>query len=215
MKRIVMLLCALCLTALHAGVALAGLEEDIGYLQTRWAEVNYQLEGKARLSAFEQLVAEAERVTAAHPGRAEGWIWSGIIKSTYAGASGGLGALSLAKASKRDLERALEIDPQALAGSACTSLGTLYYSVPGWPVGFGDRSKAEELLERALVIDPQGIDSNYFYGDFLLQKKRYDDARKHLLLAQSAPARPGREVADAGRQREIAAALERIEKESR
>ena len=62
---------------------------------------------------------------------------------------------------------------------------------------------------------PQGIDSNYFYGDFLLRQKRYDDARKHLLLAQHAAPRPGREVADAGRQREIAAALERIVKETR
>jgi hypothetical protein len=49
----------------------------------------------------------------------------------------------------------------------------------------------------------------------MLQQRRYDDARKHLLRAQGAPARPGREVADAGRQREIAAALERIEKEIR
>jgi tetratricopeptide (TPR) repeat protein len=215
MKRLSSLLFALWLSVPHAGIALAGPDEDIAYLQTRWAEVNYQLEGKARLAAFEQLVAEADRVTGAHPERAEGWIWSGIVKSTYAGASGGLGALSLAKASKKDLERALAIDPQALQGSACTSLGTLYYSVPGWPVGFGDRHKAEELLQRALAIDPQGIDSNYFYGDFLLRQKRFDDARRHLLVAQRAPARAGREVADAGRQREIAAALARIEKETR
>ncbi len=215
MKRIHSLLFALGLSLLYTGGALAGLEEDVVYLQTRWAEVNYQLEGKARLAAFEQLVAEADRVTAAHPDRPEGWIWSGIVKSTYAGASGGLGALSLAKASKKDLERALAIDPQALQGSACTSLGTLYYSVPGWPVGFGDRHKAEELLQRALAIDPQGIDSNYFYGDYLVRQKRFDDARRHLLVAQGAPARAGREVADAGRQREIAAALARIEKESR
>jgi Tfp pilus assembly protein PilF len=58
-------------------------------------------------------------------------------------------------------------------------------------------------VKRALSIDPQGIDSNYFYGDFLLRQKRYDDARKHLLLAQHAAPRPGREVADAGRQREL------------
>lgn len=215
MKRIAFLLFILCLGALRVGTASASLEDDITHLQTRWAEVNYQLEGKAQLSAFEQLVAEADSVTAAYPERAEGWIWSGIIKSTYAGANGGLGALSLAKASRKDLEQAIAIDPQALAGAACTSLGTLYYSVPGWPVGFGDRRKAEQLLKRALSIDPQGIDSNYFYGDFLLRQKRYDDARKHLLLAQHAAPRPGREVADAGRQREIAAALERIVKETR
>ncbi|MCB1630583.1 MAG: hypothetical protein KDI23_02065, partial [Pseudomonadales bacterium] len=104
MKRIAFLLFILCLGTLRVGTASASLEDDITHLQTRWAEVNYQLEGKAQLSAFEQLVAEADSVTAAYPERAEGWIWSGIIKSTYAGANGGLGALSLAKASRKDLE---------------------------------------------------------------------------------------------------------------
>ena len=36
-------------------------------------------------------------------------------------------------------------------GSAYTSLGTLYFKVPGWPVGFGDEEKAEELLRKALA----------------------------------------------------------------
>jgi tetratricopeptide (TPR) repeat protein len=195
---------------LSAGSLLANAASDVAHLQQRWAEVNYQLEGKTRLSAFEQLVADAEAIVTANPDSAEVLIWSGIIKSTYAGAKGGLGALSLVKASKTDLEKALALDAGALQGSAYTSLGALYYSVPGWPVGFGDDDKAEELLKKALELNPEGIDSNYFYGSFLLEQKRYEEARTYLVKAQKAPARPGREIADSGRQQEIIAALAKI-----
>ena len=75
----------------------------------------------------------------------------------------GLGAFNYAKASKKDLEKALSIDPDALSGSAYTSLGTLYFNVPGWPIGFGDDEKAEQLL-KSPDGKPIGIDSNYFMG---------------------------------------------------
>lgn len=190
--------------------ARADVGSEVRHLQERWAEINYQLQGKARLTAFEQLAAEAEILTTAQPEAAEAWIWSGIIKSTFAGAKGGLGALSLAKASKADLERALQLDAQALQGSAYTSLGALYYSVPGWPVGFGDDAQAEQLLQQALALNPDGIDSNYFYGSFLISEKRYAEARQYLQQAQQAVPRPGRALADAGRQEEIRQALAAI-----
>lgn len=191
--------------------AWADLRMDIHNLQQRWAEVNYQMKGKSQLSAFEALINDAEQVVAQYPNSAEGWIWSGIIKSTYAGAKGGLGALSSAKASKKDLEKALAIDPDALSGSAYTSLGTLYFNVPGWPIGFGDDEKAEQLLQKALKVNPQGIDSNYFYGDYLIHEKRYQEAKNYLLKAKNAPARPDRPLADAGRQKEIDERLTLVE----
>lgn len=190
--------------------AFAAQESDLKHLQDRWAEINYQMEGKAKESAFDALTNEANALVAGDPASADLLIWSGIIKSTYAGAKGGLGALSLAKESKADLEKAMGINANALQGSAYTSLGALYYSVPGWPVGFGDDEKAEELLKQALVLNPDGIDSNYFYGSFLIEQKRYAEARTHLEKAQKAPARPGRALADSGRQQEIAAALAKI-----
>jgi len=195
-----------------SGSALADLDADILQLQQRWAEVNYQLEGKTRLTAFEALVGAANNVTAQYPDEAAAWIWSGIIKSTYAGAKGGLGALKIAKQSKADLEKAMKLDDEALQGSAYTSLGTLYFSVPGWPVGFGDDEKAEELLQHALQVNPDGIDSNYFYGDFLMRQKRYEEARNHFVKAQAAAPRPNRQVADAGRQKEIEKALQEVAK---
>lgn len=198
------------LAVVMLNTAQADVLADVQHLQQRWAEINYQLEGKTQLSAFEQLVQEATQLATANPAAAEAWIWSGIIKSTYAGAKGGLGALSLAKASKSDLEKALSIDPDSMQGSAYTSLGALYYSVPGWPIGFGDHEKAEELLLKALALNPDGIDSNYFYGSFLIVEKRYADARKYLSKAQLAAPRPGRALADSGRQDEIREALASI-----
>ena len=202
-------LIALSLLLATTGV-LADPGDDVRYMQTRWAEVNYQLEGSAQETAFEQLVEDAGRFTSANPGEASIWIWSGIIKSSYAGARGGLGALGLAKESKADLEQALDLDDKALDGSAYTSLGTLYFMVPGWPVGFGDDEKAEELLKAALTLNPEGIDPNYFYGTYLIEEKRYDEARSYLNRAAAAKDRPGREVADAGRRQEIADALASI-----
>ena len=35
-----------------------------------------------------------------------------------------------------------------------SSLGVLYYKVPGWPIGFGDKDKARDLLQKALAVNP-------------------------------------------------------------
>jgi len=189
----------------------AGVMDEVSALQTRWAEVNYTLEGDAQKDAFASLVEQADKVTSAYPDAAEAWIWNGIIKSSYAGAKGGLGALGLVKASRKSLEKAMSIEPDAMRGSAYTSLGALYYKVPGWPIGFGDDDKAEELLKQALKINPDGIDSNYFYGEFLLENERYEDAKNYLLKAQQASPRANRPLADKGRQTEISELLRSID----
>jgi tetratricopeptide (TPR) repeat protein len=142
-RRIAWTLAAWLLLISGAARAADALLEELADLQQRWAVANYALHDKPRVAALELLVQDAEAVTGRYPQRAEGWIWSGIIRSTLAGAKGGLGALGIAKAAKRDLERAIELDPAALDGSAYTSLGTLYSKVPGWPVGFGNEKKAK------------------------------------------------------------------------
>jgi tetratricopeptide (TPR) repeat protein len=111
------------------------------------------------------------------------------------------------KQAKKALEQALALDAEALEGSAYTSLGSLYYQVPGWPIGFGDDDKARELLQKALALNPDGIDPNFFLGDFLYRKGDYEAARQVLEKALKARPRPERPLADEGRRKEIQALL--------
>ncbi|MCH7373601.1 tetratricopeptide repeat protein [Aeromonas sp. MR16] len=199
---------ALLLLALGSGLAQAA--DALPTIQQQWAVCQYQQTGKAKESCLEQLSSQAEQASAKEAFRTDLLIWSAIVKSTWAGAKGGLGALSLVKEAKATLEIAIKQDPKALEGSAYTSLGSLYYQVPGWPVGFGDDDKAEQLLKQALAINPSGIDPNFFYGDFLLDQGRKAEAKAYFDKALAAPDRPGRELADQGRRTEIRERLAKL-----
>lgn len=178
-------------------------ENDLLVIQTQWATANYELKDKAKLKAFSHLAEQAHDFVKANPNKAEPLIWEAIVRSTWAGAKGGLGALSLVKEAKALLEKAIAIDPNALDGSAYTSLGSLYYQVPGWPIGFGDEEKAERYLKQALTMNPQGIDPNYFYADYLKEAGNKMEAKRYFEKALAAPERTNRSLADAGRRNEI------------
>ena len=206
-KAILALTCA---ALAAAPLARAGVEDEVRALQGEWEQIKYRKAGAEQEKAYKALAETAAGVRSKYADRAEPEIWYGIIVASYAGAKGGLGALSLAKDAKAALEHALELDPKALSGSAYTSLGSLYYQVPGWPIGFGNDGKARELLDKALALNPDGIDPNFFLGDFLYRQRDYDGARKALERAMKAPVRPDRPLADEGRRAEIKELLAKI-----
>lgn len=192
-------------TASHA----APVGDAVLDLQREWEVTRYQAPPPEREKRFESLAAKARQVSESNPGRAEPLVWEGIILSSWAGEKGGLGALPLVKQAKALYEQAIRIDGNALEGSAYNSLGVLYYKVPGWPVGFGDKDKARELLQKALAINPQGIDPNFFFAEYLVETRHPDQAVAYLERALQAPARPGRPLADQGRREEARALLEK------
>lgn len=179
------------------------LDAAIRDLQISWADIKYRTPETEQEAKMAALMEKAKQLVASYPNYAEPKIWAAIITSTQAGIKGGLGALGLAKQALNLLQEAEKINPNALEGSIYTSLGSLFYKVPGWPLGFGDNDKARAYLEQARAINPNGIDPNYFYGDFLIKQGEYDKAVPVLEQALRAPARPGREVADVGRRQEI------------
>ena len=205
MKRLQTLL-LLALACMFSAVQ-AGLDTDLLQLQKQWAQANYATPEDEQEQAFEELVTRARALTEQYPDNAEPMVWLAIVLSTDAGVTGGLGALGKVKEARRLLDTALQIDATVLDGSAYTSLGSLYYQVPGWPIGFGDDEKAESNLKQALAINPDGIDPNYFYGDFMLEQGNYTEAVRYLEKADAAPPRPDRPLANLGRKREISTKL--------
>ena len=192
----------------------AGVDEDVFQLKKIWEQLKYKTPVSEQEKGFELLLAQSEKVTAKYPGKAEPLVWQGIIEGTFAGVRNGirgqLAALTLVKDAKQHFEQAIQIDSQGSNGAAYTSLGSLYYQVPPWPIAYGDNDKAKEMLLKGLEINPDGIDANYFYGEFLFKAGELNKATESLKKGLLADPREGREVADEGRKKEINDLLKKI-----
>jgi tetratricopeptide (TPR) repeat protein len=189
--------------------------DGLAAIQQEWAVANYQTTDKtARSNAFAALVDHATTFRTQHPDRAEALAWEGIVLSTYAGEVSAMGAMKYAKAARSALEGAEKLDAKALAGGVYASLGALYSKVPGGFIGFGDDKLAAQYFAKALAVDPDNIDNNYFYGEFLIDQGDFTHARTVLEHALAAPAVADRPVFDAGRRAEIRTLLAVAERKS-
>ncbi len=186
------------------------VEADILKLRTDWAIAKFQTPKSKQLSEFEQLIKRADALNQKNPRNPEIMTWYGTILSNYSQLKGGLGVLPHVKKAKALLEEAISINPRVENGFAYGVLGTIYARVPGWPIAFGSKDKAKTNLQTAIKYSPSGSDANYYYGDFLVDTGNYEDARRHLEIAQKAPVRKGYEIQDRGRKSEIAAALAKL-----
>jgi tetratricopeptide (TPR) repeat protein len=204
--------------ATAAGLAAAedgSFDTELAALQHEWAAANYQTADKAaRAAAFATLVDHAGQLGSRHSGRVEAVAWQGIVLSTYAGEVGAMSAMKYAKAARAALEQAERMDPRALDGGVYASLGALYSKVPGGFMGFGDDELAAQYFHKALAVDPDNIDANYFYGEFLLDQGDYARAVTVLTHALEAPPVVGRPVFDAGRRAEIRTLLAQAQRKA-
>ncbi|GJM05789.1 MAG: hypothetical protein DHS20C09_17850 [marine bacterium B5-7] len=188
----------------------AEINIEIQQVQKEWARIKYTTDKKHQESVLKNLALKATAIRKLQPDNADAHLWEGIVLSTYAGAIGTLRALDAVTRSREALEQSLEIDPVTSKGAANTYLGTLYFLVPEWPIAFGDLDLAKEYLDKAIALNPDNIDANFYYGDFLRKQKKYQQAQTFYEKALSAPARLDREAADKGRRREAEERLAEI-----
>ena len=186
--------------AAFAGVSSSAEMPEVREIQSEWARLYYLDEfSNANYRELQALARKANQVSHDHPDSAEALVWDAIVLSTLAEKKGGFGALSLVKEAKLKLEQAEGIDPTVLGGSVYASLGSLYAKVPGWPIGFGSDKRAERYFQKALAMNPEGLDINYFYAEYLADNGEDDRALEFVERALHAPVMAERPVADQGR----------------
>jgi tetratricopeptide (TPR) repeat protein len=175
-------------------------DAEVHRLQSTWEAIKFGVpEGDEQTKQMNALGDDADAVAAKFADRPEVLIWDGIITSERASLASAFSALGLAKRARDILQNAYEMAPAKLDAGATTSLGVLYYRVPGFPIGFGDKAKARQLLEQATKLAPTGLDAWYFYGDFLYEQKEYSKAAEVFHHALSIPPHPDRPVWDKNR----------------
>jgi tetratricopeptide (TPR) repeat protein len=183
------------------------LNRSLQAIESEWASIYYRAPKIKQEAAYDVLLAKASQIADQYPDTTEPLFWQAIIIATRAEQQDGITALKAVHKSRDLLLKAIKTNPHTANGSAYVTLATLYYMAPKWPIAFGDTEKAEQLFQAALKINPNGIDTNYFYGDFLLAHNQPNEAQKYFEKALSAPVREDQLFADNKLKDEVKLAL--------
>ncbi len=193
----------------------AGVNAAILQLALSWEHIKFEVTDKdVQEKQMAALADRAGSIVQQFPGRPEAAIWQAIIISEQASMASENGspfkALGFAKHAREILEPIAKQYPAVLDAGAPTSLGVLYSRVPGFPIAFGDKTKARELLQEAIKYAPDGLDANYFYGDFLYSEHEYPAAEQVFKHALALPLHPDRPIWDKSRRLVMQEDLEKM-----
>ncbi len=172
------------------------LAGSLQVIESEWASIYYSYPSAKKETAYTTLLEKVKQVAQQNPSSAEPLFWQAIVIAARAEHQDAFSALSAIHESRDILLKVIDKNPQTANGSAYVSLATLYYMAPKWPIAFGDTEKAKQFFQAALAINPNGIDANYFYGDFLLAHNQTKEAQLYFEKALSAPTRQDQPFAD-------------------
>lgn len=178
-----------CLVICAAIVSISAKAESdltLTSLRHRWLLLETQQSKDELIDSYQQLISQADLLSQQYPNIAESRALSGMIKCHFANLVGGLNGLSMAKQAKEELQTALASDPSVFNGVTYAELGALYHKTPNWPFSFGSDKMAEKLFTKALEINPDGLLTNLYFGQYWFEQHKYAQARQYLLAATQA-----------------------------
>jgi tetratricopeptide (TPR) repeat protein len=209
-NRILMLLLALIATT--AGTAQARtVDEALNDIEQRWAHAVFESTGRNKNKALASLLVDVRDFASDHSSNPEAVAWHGIVTHECIRNHCKSNASKLRLEARDALLKAESLGPGPLGGLVYGNLGGLYAQTSSTFGGFGSKVKGIGYMWKAIVLDPDGLDSNYLYAELLVDEGRYQEARDILLRASTMTVRSDHELADRGRREQALALLRQVE----
>ncbi len=179
------------------------LDRIVHAIEAKWASIYFSAEIRDKKNAYTRLLNKTTKLAKQTLASPELMFWQATIIASRAEHQNPIEALAAIHKAQDLLIKTIKIKPDTLDGSALITLGSLYHQAPGWPIAFGDDKKAEQYLKKGLQINPQGIESNFYYGQYLLNKDQQEKAIKYFKTALNGPVRKEQEFADSSLKEKI------------
>ena len=116
-----------------------------------WADI--QTTNARRKEIADQGIAAARRLIAAHSDSVEGHYYLGMNLGELAETET-LGALKLVREMETEFSLVLKTNATFDNAGPDRNLGLLYRDAPGWPASIGNRAKARQHLQQAVILAP-------------------------------------------------------------
>lgn len=149
---------------------------NMPHIKFELAKLEGSKDKKIGISKCEELMAQIDRD--GEKNSAEFYTWKGIVTAKMAHYQK---SLSLAKEARSLLERAVAIDEKNSDAAALNALGLMYHRVPRF-ISFRDDAKSEAYFKQA-VATSSNLDTNWRYGEFLIETGKKDEGLKLLKTA--------------------------------
>ncbi len=127
---------------------------------------------------------------AVHKGenKVEAHFWLGVNLALAARHEGTLTAIRHAWRARRELRRAMQIDPAYHGAGPLRVFARLQHKLPRW-FG-GDRARARRNYEAAIALAPNNSVTRIYFAELLLELNEHDLARAELEFVLSGPHDP-------------------------
>jgi tetratricopeptide (TPR) repeat protein len=188
------------------------LDAEFASIAQGWDEARYGIsDERTQIVALGLLTVQLASLAERYPCDARIRVWQGVILAGEADDSDWIDALRLAGEARSVLQSVsgAPLDRDATIMREVT-LGALYAQAPPFPISFGDAREAEAHFRRALAVDPNGLEPNYYFADFLFRQHRYREANTVAQTALRAAPRANRDLGDRGERGDLTELLAAI-----